>query len=64
MSFSQKNENKKKSIEEIFRKILLKIDNFHSVEKDSLVYTEQSQPVSDTMETDRRNSICIPVVLI
>ena len=46
MSINQKNEKKKKkikqkSIEDIFRKIILKIDNFHRVEKDTLVYTKQ-----------------------
>ena len=34
---------KKKSIEEIFRKILLKIDNFHRVKKDILIYTKRGQ---------------------
>ena len=47
MSFNQQNENekkkKKKSKEEFFRKIHLKIDNFHRVEKDTLVYTKQGQ---------------------
>ena len=51
MSFSQKNENKK-SIEEIFRKNLLKIDHFHTVKKDTLVYTKQGH--GNAMETDRK----------
>ena len=34
---------KKKYLEEIFRKILLKIDNFHRVKKDSLVHANQRQ---------------------
>ena len=33
---------KRKSIEETFRKILLKIDNLHRVNKDTLVHTKQS----------------------
>ena len=32
-----------KNIEEIFRKNLLKIDHFHRVKKDTLVYTKQGQ---------------------
>ena len=58
MSFSQRNENKKQSIEEI----LLKIDNFHRVEKgDFSIY--KSRPVFVTMETDRRNIIYKMVVV-
>ena len=60
MSFSEKNENKKKkiknkkSIEEIFRKLLLKIDDFHRVKKRHFsIY--KTRPVSVTMETDRKN---------
>ena len=41
MSFSEKNE--KKYIEEIFRKLLLKIDNFHRVKKDTLIYTKRGR---------------------
>lgn len=53
MSFSQKNENKKKSIEEIFRKILLKIDNFHRVKKDTLVYTKRGQYLLPWKRTEK-----------
>ena len=53
MSFNQKNENKKKSIEEIFRKILLKIDNFHRVKKDTLVYTKQGQYLLPWKRTEK-----------
>ena len=62
MSFSQKNENKKKSIEEIFRKILLKIDNFHRVKKIH-ISTYKTKPASVTMETDIRNIMYLPVEL-
>ena len=51
MSFSQKNENKKESIEEFFRKIILKIDHFHRVKKRHFSI-HKTRPISVTMETD------------
>ena len=54
---------KKNSIEEIFRKILLKIDNFHRVEKRHFsIY--KTRPVSVSMETDRKNIMYLIVLLI
>ena len=43
----------KKSIEEIFRKILLKMDHFHRVKKDTLVYIKRGQYLLPGKRTEK-----------
>ena len=47
----------------MFRKILLKINDFQAVKKRHF-NTYKTKPVSVTMEMDRRNTMYLPVVLI
>ena len=44
---------KKKSIEEMFRKVLLKIDHFHRVKKDALLYTKRGQYLLPWKRTEK-----------
>ena len=43
----------KYSIEEIFRKIILKIDHFHREKKDTLVYTKRVQYLLPWKRTEK-----------
>ena len=45
---------KKKSIVEMFLKILLKIDHFHRVKKDTLVYTKRGQYLLPWKRTEKK----------
>ena len=62
MTLVRRMKTKKKSIAEMFRKILLKINNFQAVKKRHFS-TYKTKPVSVTMEMDRRNTMYLPVVL-